>query len=130
MLHTKIRSQKSKFNNRLINNAEYLDIVIPMYNLLEYCDNYSLKSESLWNYYKNEMNDDGAEVNDANFKINNGKVTKSRSFEYKTQITRNTPANDNILDTENVVPLKYLSNFWRYLSFSFINCEIMLDLRW
>ena len=130
MLHTKIRSQKSKFNNRLINNAEYLDIVIPMYNLLEYCDNYSLKSESLWNYYKNEMNDDGAEVNDANFKINNGKVTKSRSFEYKTQITRNTPANDNILDTENVVPLKYLSNFWRYLSLSFINCEIELDLRW
>ena len=130
MLHTKIRSQKSKFNNRLINNAEYLDIVIPMYNLLEYCDNYSLKSESLWNYYKNEMNDDGAEVNDANFKINNGKVIKSRSFEYKTQITRNTPANDNILDTENVVPLKYLSNFWRYLSLSFINCEIELDLRW
>ena len=130
MLHTKIKNQKSKFNNRLINNAKYLDIAIPMYNLLEYCDNYSLKSESLWNYYKNEMNDDGAEVNDANFKINNGKVTKSRSFEYKTQITRNTPANDNILDTENVVPLKYLSNFWRYLSFSFINCEIELDLRW
>ena len=94
MLHTKIKNQKSKFNNRLINNAEYLDIAIPMYNLLEYCDNYSLKSESLWNYYKNEMNDDGAEVNDANFKINNGKVITSRSFEYKTQITRNTPAND------------------------------------
>ena len=130
MLHTKIKNQKSKFNNRLINNAEYLDIAIPMYNLLEYCDKYSLKSESLWNYYKDEMNGDAAEVNDANFKINNGKVTTSRSFEYKTQITRNTPANNNILDRENVVPLKYLSNFWRYLSLSLINCEIELDLSW
>ena len=107
-----------------------LIFAIPMYNLLEYCDNYSLKSESVWNYYKDEMNGDAAEVNDANFKINNGKVTTSRSFEYKTQITRNTPANNNILDRENVVPLKYLSNFWRYLSLSLINCEIELDLSW
>ena len=45
------RSCISKINNNLINNAEDLDIVMPMYNLLEYSDNYSMTGESLWNYY-------------------------------------------------------------------------------
>ena len=42
----------TKINNTQIDNAEYIDIVMPMYNLTEYSDNYSKTSESLWQYYK------------------------------------------------------------------------------
>ena len=49
------RSCISKINNTFIDNAEDLDIVMPMYNLLEYSDNYSMTSGSLWNYYRDEI---------------------------------------------------------------------------
>ena len=59
---------------------------MPMYNLLEYSDNYSMTSVSLWNYYRDEVNDDANENNAAgNYRINN-KTTTSKSFEYKTKI--------------------------------------------
>ena len=86
---------------------EDLDIVMPMYNLLEYSDNYSMTSESLWNYYRVEVNDSGNEI-DYNDKINN-KITASKSFEYKTKIIGSTPNNNNILDAEVVAPIKISS---------------------
>ena len=55
-----------------------------MYNLLEYSDNYCMTSGSLWNYYRDELNDSVNENNDANsYKINSNKTTTSKSFEYK-----------------------------------------------
>ena len=42
----------SKINNTLVENAEHVDIVMPMYNLLEYSTNYSMTLTSLWNYYR------------------------------------------------------------------------------
>ena len=42
----------SKINNAQIDNAQYIDIVMPVYNLIEYSDNYSKTSGSLWQYYK------------------------------------------------------------------------------
>ena len=66
--------------------------------------------------------------NDANdYRINNKKTTTCKSFDYKTKIIGKT-SNDNTLDTEVVVPLKYLSNFWRSLHLPLINYEIELDL--
>ena len=50
--------------------------------------------------------------------------------ECKTKMKGNTPNNNSILDTEVLVPLKYLSNFWRCLNLPLIKCEIQLDLRW
>ena len=52
-----------------MDNAEDLDIVMPMYNLLEYSDNYAMTSGSLWNYYRDEINDDANENNAANNRI-------------------------------------------------------------
>ena len=76
----------SKINIALIDNAEDVDIAMPMYNLLEYSDNYSMTSGSLWNYYRDEMKDDANENdNNINNRINNNKATKSKSFEYKTK---------------------------------------------
>ena len=74
------------------------------------------------------MNDEANENNTVNYRVNNEKTAASKSFEYKTKITGSTPDDNNILDTEVVVPLKYLSNFWRYLDLPLINWEIKLDL--
>ena len=70
----------SKINDTLIDNAEDLDIVIPMYNLLEYSKNYSKTTGNFWNYYRDETNS-GAN-NNINYSIKN-----SKSFDYKTSIT-------------------------------------------
>ena len=106
----------SKLNNTFLENAENIDIVMPMYNLLEYSDNFSITSGSLWNYYR-----------DSNYRVNNDKTLTSKSFEYKTKIIRSAPVYSNILDTEAVVPLKHFSNFWRSLDFPLINSEAELD---
>ena len=60
--------------------------------------------------------------------VNNNTTTTSKSFKYKTKIIGITPNNENRLNAEVVVPLKYLSNFWRYLDFQLINCETELHL--
>ena len=62
--------------------------------------------------------------------MNNNKITASKSLEYKTKLKRSTPNNDNTLDVEVVAPLKHLSNLWRSLDLSLINCEIELHLSW
>ena len=92
----------SRINNTDIYNAQDINIVIPMYNLVEYCDNCSKTSGSLWQYYKDNPNDD----------------TQSESFKSKIKITSKTPTADNTKDVEVIVPLTYLSNFWRTLEMS------------
>ena len=98
-----------------------------MYNLLEYSNNYSVTSGNLRNYHSDEVND--SENNDGNnFRIYINKTTRSKSFEYKTKLIGTAPDDGGRLDAEVVVPLKYLSNFWRSLDLPLINCEIELDL--
>ena len=75
----------TRINNELIEDADDLDIVMPMYNLLEYVKNYIKTIGSLYNYYRDELNDD-ANLN--NFANNN--VASSNSFQYKTKIIGNT----------------------------------------
>ena len=103
---------------------------MPMYNLLEDSDNYSMTSGSLWNYYRDDVNNDANENNVACSKISNNKSIASKSFEYKTKMIGSTSNNNNILDAEVVVPLKYLNIFWRSLDLPLRNffCEIGLDL--
>ena len=107
----------SKINNEQIDNAEYIDIVMPMYNLIEYSDNYSKTSGSLWQYCKDipAVNNNGDIVNF------NGDDNATNSFSFKAKITSQT--NDNgVINVEIMVPLKYLSNFWRTLEMPLINC--------
>ena len=77
-------------------NAKDIDIVMSMYNLIEYSDNYSKTSGNLWQYYKDEPNDN---------------IADSESFKYKVKITGKTPDDGNTKDVEIIVPLKYLSRF-------------------
>ena len=102
---------KSKINNMEIDNAQDIDIVMSMYNLIEYSDIYSKKSGGLWQYCKYEPNDN---------------LANSESFKSKVKITGKTPNNGNTKDVEIIVPLKYLSNFWRTLEMPLINCEVSL----
>ena len=114
----------SEINNTQIGNAKDIDIVMPMYNLIEYSDNYAKTTGSLWQYCKD------IPARDANNIIENftgGNTTDS--FNFKAKITGQT-GNNGTKDVEIMVPLKYLSNFWRTLEMPLINCELNLILAW
>ena len=88
-----------------------------MYNLLEYSKNYRKTTGSLWNYYRDEPS--------------NPLSSNSESIKYKTSITGNTPENnDSLTDVKVIIPLKYLSNFWKRLDLPLINCQTELILTW
>ena len=90
-----------------------------------------MTSGSLWNYYRNGVNDDANKNNDAgNYRIDNNKTTTSKPSEYKTKIIGSVPDKNSRLDAEVVVPLKYLSNVWKFLNLPLINCETEIDLTW
>ena len=57
-------------------------------------------------------------------------MTDSESFKYKVKITGKTPDDGNTNNVEIIVPLKYLSTFWRTLEMPLINCEVNLILTW
>ena len=114
----------TKINNEFIEDAGDLDIVMPMYNLLEYSKNYRKTIGSLYNYHRDELSDDN---NPNNFPNTN--VVNSNAFEYKNKITGNTN-NQGTKDVEFAIPLKYLGNFWRALNIPLISCEIFLELKW
>ena len=118
----------SKINGELVENVEDLDIVMPMYNLLEYSKNYEKTSGSLFNYYRDEPSKItiGAGNNAMDISIRN-----SKSFDYKTKITVSLDVGeDEKEDVTIAIPLKYLGNFWRSLDITLINCEITLVLSW
>ena len=92
----------SKINNTDIDNAKYIGIVLPMYNLIEYSDNYSKTSGSLWQYYKDipAVDDDG-DIEDFDG------ANATDSFNFKTKITGQTNDDGEINGVEILVPLKY-----------------------
>ena len=76
------RSYISKINNTFADNAEDLYIVMSIYNLIEYSENYSMTSGSLWIYYRDGVIDNAIENNETGYhRINNNKTTTSKSFE-------------------------------------------------
>ena len=115
----------SKINNTQVDNAKDIDIVMPMYNLIEYSDNYSKTSGSLWQYCK----DIPAVNNNGDIVIFNGN-NNTDSLNFKSKIIGMTDDDGDIENVEIMVPLKYLSNFWRTLEMPLINCEVSLILTW
>ena len=114
----------SEINNTQTDNAKDIDIVMPMYNLIEYSDNYAKTTGRLCQYCK-----------DIPARNNNNEITEftggntTDSFNFKAKITGQT-GDDGTKDVEIIVPLKYLSNFWRTLEMHLINCEGNLILTW
>ena len=137
----------TRINGELIEDADDLDVVMHMYNLLEYSKNYGKTTGSLYNYYRDELNNDA----DLNNHPNNN-VASSSAFKYKSELLGNTynvastndpgggaarVANPNYDANKSgrkevvlVVPLKYLGNFWRALNIPLISCEVSLELKW
>ena len=114
----------TKMNNTKVVDAQKNDIVMPMYNLIEYSDAYSKTSGSLWQYYRDKLLLDG----DKNIIDSLANNNNSISFKFKQQITGQI-GNGGTKDVEIVVPLKYLSNILSTLEMPLINCEISLQLR-
>ena len=114
----------SEINNTQVDNAKDIDIVMPMYNLIEYSDNYAKTTGSLWQYCK-----DIPARNDNNEIVVFARNNLTYSFNFKVEFTGQT-GNNGTKDVEIMVPLKYLSNSWRTLEMPLINCEVNLILTW
>ena len=113
-----------EINDEHVDTAENLDITMPMYNLIEYSDNYQDSSAILYQYKRDEPPEADA--------IADLMVDNSSSFKYKISSLGNPVVADNIArrSVKVVVPLKYLSNFFRSLEMPLTNCKIKLNLTW
>ena len=101
---------------------------MPMYNLIEYSDNYQDSSATLYQYKQDEPPEDDA--------VADLTADNSSSFKYKIKLLGNVTevagnaAGVRRLNVKIVVPLKYLSNFFRSLEIPLFNCKIKLNLTW
>ena len=110
------------FTDNFVDYADFINITMPMYNLIEYSDNYSDTSGNLWNFKRDEI------IENINVTNNN-----SSSFKYKANLIGNTDANGVNRKKENVkiaVPLEYLSNFWRSIEMPLIICKVEISSKW
>ena len=112
-----------QINDEHVEQANDLDIIAPMYNLIEYSDNYQDSSATLYQFKREDS--PGANVNAA--------IDNSKSFKYKASLLGDSVAdgaNRKIDNAKIVVPLKYVSNFFRALEMALINCKVHLELTW
>ena len=110
-------------NDEHLETSENLDIIMPMYNLLEYSDSYQDFSGSIYQFKRDEPPENNDDVS----------VDNSSSFKYKSSLLGNMVINNNngaLNGVKIVVPLKYLSKFFRSLEMPLINCKIHLELNW
>ena len=96
---------------------------MPIYNLIEYSDNYSDTSGSLWQFKRHEVPNNNADLT----------IDNSQSFKYKAALVGKTAnavtnTNSSVKNTKIVVPLTDLSNFRRLLEMPLINCKIHIEL--
>ena len=112
---------KTVINDAFVDEANHIYIAMPMYNLIEYSNNYSDTSGSLWYCKRADV-----PVNNVDLSTDN-----SLSSKYKAALVEKTVTHDDgkisVKDAKIVVPLKYLSNFWGS-EMSLINCKFHLEL--
>ena len=106
-----------------VDEANHIYIAMPMYNLIEYNNNYSDTSGSVWKFKRDEVPDNNADLT----------IDNSQSFRYKAALVVKTKdavgnTNSSIKNAKTVVPLKYLSNSWRSLEIPLINCKVYFEL--
>ena len=110
---------RTEINQTFVDDADFINITMPIYNLIEYSDNYSDTSGSLWNFKRDEIE------GDVDFTVDN-----VLSFKYKANLIGNTENNGIKNGVKIAIPLKYLSNFWRSLEMPLINCKVKFSLKW
>ena len=94
-----------EINETFVDETEFIKITMTMYSLIEYSDNYSDTSGSLWQFKRDEITNNADVTNDNN----------APSFKYKASLIGNTGDDETKNGVKIAVPLKYLSNFWRSL---------------
>ena len=119
----------SKINNVLIDNADDLDVVMPMYNLLEYCKSYWKTARSFWNYYRDEPNNFPTPDYNADHITNKYKtsITGKTSNTYQKDGENSEQGNTK---TTNYCSIETFKQFWRSLDMPLTNCEVFLTLIW
>ena len=95
-------TSRTEIIHTFVDYADFINIAMPMYNLIEYNDNYSDSSGSLWGSKRDEIANNANMTNDDN----------APSFKYKVNLIANTEADETKEGVKIAVPLKYLSNFW------------------
>ena len=110
----------TEIDGTLVDETNFINITMPMYNLIEYSDNYSDTSGRLWDFKRDEIVNDAYVTNYDN----------TPSVKYKASIIGNTETNGIKNGVKIAVPLKYLSNFCSSLEITMINCKVELSLRW
>ena len=93
----------AEINENFVDETDFMNITMPMYNLIEYSDNYSDTSGSLWDFKRDEITNDADVTNDDN----------APSFKHKASLTGDTENNGRKNGIKIALPLKYLSSFWR-----------------
>ena len=114
------KDYRTETDGTFVDYADFINNAMPMYNLIEYSDNYSDISRSLWGFKSDEV-------------VNNADVTNNDngpSVKYKASLITDTEANGTKNGIKIAVPLKYLSKFWRSLEMPLINCRVKLSLGW
>ena len=111
---------RTEINQTFVDETDFINITMPMHNFIEYSENYSDTSGSLWQFKRDEITNNADVTNDNN----------APSFQYKANVISNTEVNGTKNGVKIAVPLKYLSNFWRSLEMPLINCKVELSLKW
>ena len=114
-----LKDCRTEISDTFVDYADFINIAIPMYNLIEYSDNYSDTSGSLSGFKKDEIVNNADLTNDDN----------DPSCKYKASLITNNETDGTKMGVKIAVTLKYLSNFWRSLEMSLINCKAELSLR-
>ena len=107
----------TEIDGTFVNETNFINITMPMYNLIAY--NYSDTSESLWNFKRDEIDNNADVTNDDN----------APSFKYKASNIGNTENNGTKNGIKIAVPLKHWNNFWRSLEMPLINCKAEVSLK-
>ena len=111
---------RTEINETFVDETDFINITMPMYSLIEYSDNYSDTSGSLWQFKRDKISNNADVTNDNN----------TPSFKYKASVIGNTGDDGAKNGVKIAVPLKYLSNFWISLEMPLINCKVELSLKW
>ena len=107
---------RTEINDTFVDYADFINIAMPMYNLIEYSDSCSYSSGSLWGFKSDDVANNADMTND----------DYAPSFKYKAIRFTDVEANGRKNDVKIAVPPKYLSNFWRSLEMLLISCRLVL----
>ena len=111
---------RREVNDTFVDYADFFNNAMPMYNLIEYSDNYCDTSGTLWDFKRDEI------INNENVSNDNN----APSFKCKASIVGNTENNGTKNEVKIAVPLQYFSSFRRSLETPLINCKVELLLNW